>query len=106
MTQKQPLSKQDFPAAWFGDFRPAVTKCRCPKCHSGTLWLTERVTAQTEWEVIDGRLNRAGGMHEATGTDGVVGRCQDCGHKWRVRNAIQITCVAIELDSKTFEPLE
>jgi len=99
------LSKNDFPDDFHEDFRPAITKCRCPKCRSGNLLLVERVTAYTEWTVINGKLNRAEGIHEPTGADGVDGKCRDCGHSWRIRNAIQITCVAIELDPETFEPI-
>lgn len=106
MAQERPLSKQEFPEAIFGDFRPALTKCRCPKCRSGNLLLIELVTAVTEWVVVDGRLNRAGGVHETTGAEGMMGKCSDCGHSWRIRNAIQITCVITDLDPETFQPVE
>lgn len=105
MAQAQHLSKKDFPEAPFGDFRPAMTKCRCPKCHSGNLMLIELVTATTQWTVAGGRLNRDEGHHETAGAEGVEGKCRDCGHSWRVRSARQITCVITELDPKTFEPL-
>jgi predicted nucleic-acid-binding Zn-ribbon protein len=99
------LTKADFPNSFNGDFRPALTRCRCPKCRSGNLLLTELVTAVTEWEVVEGRLNRAEGVHEPTGAEGVDGKCNDCGHRWRIKKAIQITCVTTELDPDTFDPI-
>lgn len=107
MSEQHLLSQNDFPGFRKDpeDFRPATTKCRCPKCRSRNLTLIELVTATTEWEVVDGKLNRADGLHEPSGAEGVEGKCKDCGHHWRIRSALQITCVTTELDPVTFEPI-
>lgn len=101
------LTEKDFPEAFNGQFRPALTKSRCPRCGSKTLTITESIEAFTEFQVIDGRLNRDGGIHEFGGWIGrLVGRCGKCDHTWSFRRgATQIEDVVTELDPETFRPL-
>lgn len=100
--------KKDFPEAFNGGFRPALTKSRCPKCRSSTLLITETIEAFTEFSVVKGRLNREGGIHEFGGWIGrLMGKCIPCGHSWKFRRgATQIEDVVTELDPDTFEPLD
>lgn len=102
------LTEDGFPFNINGDFKPAITHVRCPKCRSSDLWLTEFVSASTAWEIDGGRLNLSAGAHEIQGQDdkrNMVGDCRTCGHVWRLRKANQITDVVTELDPETFEPL-
>ena len=100
------LKRSDFPTAFNGGFRPAITKVRCPKCRSRNLALTEQVEAFTTFEVKDGRLNREDGIHELGNfIGGLTAKCQECGHDWRIRGAGHIEDACTELDPFTFKPL-
>ena len=101
------LKRSDFPEAFNGQFRPALTDCRCPKCGSKTLTITETIEAFTEFQVVDGRLNREDGVHEFGGWIGrLIGHCSKCDHGWKFRRkATQIEDVVTELDPETFRPL-
>lgn len=101
------MDRSDFPVAFNGNFRPALTKCKCPICGSKTLFITETIEAFTEFEVINGKLNREAGINDFGGWIGkLMGTCALCGHTWKFRNrATQIEDVVTELDPQTFEPL-
>lgn len=100
------LTREDFPQAMNGQFDPALTRCRCPKCGSGNLLLTESIEAFTEFEVREGRLNRQAGVHEFGSYYALHAKCDGCGHGWRVKKAQQIIDVITELDPKTLEPIQ
>lgn len=101
------LSKRDFPEALNGHFKPALTHCRCPKCKSQNLTLTESIEAETTFEVREGRLNRQAGIHNFGNFIGSLrGSCTACGHKWRIRKATQIIDVTTELNAETLKPLD
>lgn len=101
------MQESDFPRAYNNDFRPAVTKLRCPKCRSNNLRLIEFVEASTVFEVVNGKLNREAGFHELGGFIGpMVGNCNECSHDWKLRGRMSnIEMVVTELDPETFEPL-
>ena len=64
--------------------------------------------AFTEFEVIDGRLNREAGIHNFGGWIGkLFGKCLKCHHTWNFRNnAGQIDEIITELDPKTLKPID
>jgi hypothetical protein len=100
------MRREDFPVAFNGGFRPAVTKIRCPKCRCKNIQLTEFVEASTTFQVTDGKLNREDGIHELGNFIGrMAGKCDGCGHLWALRKASEIETVVTELDPKTFRPL-
>ena len=101
------LTEKDFPESMNGNFRPALTNCRCPKCGSRTIVITETIEAMTAFQVVDGRLNREDGIHDFGGWIGrLIGDCSKCGHGWKFRRgATQIEDVVTELDPETFRPL-
>ena len=98
-------SIRDFPPAFNGRFAPAVTRIRCPRCKSRTLQLTETIEATTSWDVVNGALNMQGGIHEFGGAISLHATCCRCGHLWRPRGAIQVTCVTTDLDPETLQPI-
>ncbi|MER9937472.1 hypothetical protein [Mesorhizobium sp. M0088] len=100
------MKRSDFPEAVNGGFTPATTKIRCPKCKSKDISLSETMEAFTVWDVVSGRLNRAGGIHEFGSYINLNGQCSKCRHCWKVRGAIQITDAVTELDPKTFLPID
>lgn len=100
------MQKSDFPEAWNDEFRPAVTKLRCPRCRSKSIDLTEYVEASTTFTVVDGKLNRSQGMHDLGNFTGrMTGHCRSCHHGWTLKGAGNIDMVAVELHPTTFEPL-
>jgi hypothetical protein len=99
------MQRSDFPSAFNGGFLPAITNCRCPRCKSRDIILTETMEALTSWEVVGGKLNREDGIHEFGSYVGLRGDCKNCSHGWRIRGAIQITDVVTELDPVTLKPL-
>lgn len=78
-----------------GEALPATTKIRCPKCRSRSFWFVEINAHSTSFEVIDGTLDRRQGFHEPGPYVRLEAQCQ-CGHSWKVRGAIQITCAVSE----------
>lgn len=101
------MKQSDFPEAFNGEFKPALTKLRCPKCRSNTISLIEFVEASTAFEVVNGKLNREAGIHELGGFIGpMVGECRGCNHRWKLRGRVSnIEMVVTELDPETFKPL-
>lgn len=99
------FTESDFPEAFNGQFRPAISKIKCPKCRSKDLEITETMEAFTSFQVVDGRLNREGGIHEFGSWIGVSARCDRCDHHWKPRRAFMITDVVTELDPESFEAL-
>lgn len=104
--REQPLTERDFPFQMHGPFRPAITRCRCPRCGSTTLELTERSIATTSWEVRDGKLNLQAGFHEPGEVLSVGAQCTQCSHRWTLRSVLQITNAVTMLDPETFQPIE
>lgn len=98
------LTRSDFPEAFNGDFKPALTLRRCPSCHSRSFQLMESVEATTSFEVVDGKLNRAGGIHELGNFIGnVTGLCSKCGHRWTLKSATNLDMAVIDLDPQTLK---
>jgi phage FluMu protein Com len=77
--------------------RPATTRLRCPRCKSRTFTLIETCEHFTSFYVVDGKLDRQEGFHDVDGYTRLEADCP-CGHRWKVRNAIQIN------DAVTEEP--
>jgi hypothetical protein len=98
-----PLSRPDFPAAFNGRFKPALTRLRCPICRSASSHLTEVIDATTTWSVVDGKLNVQDGVHEPGYPQRVQGDC-GCGHRWTIRGARSINGAITELDPETLQP--
>lgn len=90
------LTKADFPNHEWGDFRPAVTLLRCPKCKSRDLEIVETTEGLLCFRVVNGLLNRGAGMVESGGIVGLNANCLKCRHHWKPRKAHQIDDVASE----------
>src|SRR5690348_15449836 len=99
MTAPSERDKSLYPEAMSGEFKPATTRLRCPKCRSADLSLSEAIEASTTFHVISGRLNRAAGYHEFGGFIGrLLAECSRCNHHWHPRRAIQITDVCEDVE--------
>lgn len=60
--------------------------------------LTESVEATTTFEVLDGQLDRADGIHNFGGFIGrLSAQCLRCHHWWHPRRAMMITDVVEEV---------
>lgn len=90
------VTKADFPNHTWGDFRPALTRLRCPKCRSRDMEIVEESEAVLCFEVRNGLLNRGAGMAEPGCITGVTANCLKCKHQWRPRKAGQIDDVVSE----------
>lgn len=66
------------------------TRCKCPKCGSRNLYLTEEGVWTSCYQVDDGQLDREG-FFEPGEIYKVRGQCRHCQHRWTVRGAVQIT---------------
>lgn len=98
------LTRADFPTAFNGGFRPALTLRRCPQCRSRTISLTEFVSASTTFEVAEGLINREGGIHEFGDFVGNVrGECRKCAHTWTLKGASNLDHVVKDLDRDTIK---
>jgi phage FluMu protein Com len=84
-----------FPDAKWGQFIPATTRIRCPRCRSRTFQFFEISEATTAWRVVAGKINRGAGFHEPGCITGLEATCDRCHHHWKVR-ALQITDVVTE----------
>jgi hypothetical protein len=98
------LSKRDFPQAMNGGFKPCLVACRCPRCRSTTLELTETIDAYTHWEVVDGRMNMKAGILEPGQPSSLTAICRRCSHQWSLRSAPSLLSVLTELDPETLLP--
>lgn len=99
------MKREAFPEHLAEPFRPAVTAIQCPACKSKSLTLTESGVLNTTWTVSEGKLNRSAGNHEPGTILQVTGKCDVCGHTWRLRRARQITDCVLELNPATFKPI-
>lgn len=64
---------------------------KCPKCKSINLELIEIWSAHTiTWQQVEGKLNLKEGNLEAGDPYKVEASCM-CGHKWKIRKALQIS---------------
>jgi hypothetical protein len=68
------------------------SKVKCPKCkNKKELTLIEVWEGHTiSWEVEDGKFDRNDGSLEPGDAYKVQGKCNDCGHIWTIRKALQI----------------
>ena len=76
---------------------PAKTRRLCPKCKSADFTLKEIGTVSVFYEYRNGVevfSYQAGRTH----APGVWGRCDRCGHKWKLRKAHSVMCVTVEID--------
>ena len=64
---------------------------KCPKCQSNTIFLIEVWENHTiQWEQIDGFFDKEDGNLEMGDAYKVEAECKICGHRWRIRKALQI----------------
>lgn len=68
------------------------SNAKCPKCQSNNLLLIEVwKDHEITWEQKDGIFDRRDGNIEPGDPYKVEAECRNCGHKWRIRKALQIT---------------
>ncbi len=77
--------------------RPATTHIRCPRCRSRSFTFIETCEWSTTFEVVGGRLDRQEGYHEPGCYTRLEAECA-CGHRWKIRGAIQINDAVIETE--------
>lgn len=71
--------------------RVPIRRLRCGKCGSPPTYVTEIGSITMQFCVTqDGRFREAEGIQEAGDVDHVIASCA-CGHRWRVRGAVQVT---------------
>ena len=71
------------------------TKIKCPKCKNKKDFdLVEVYSGHTiTWEVLDGKFDKNDGNKEMGDPSHMEATCGDCGHRWRIRGALQVTDV-------------
>ena len=70
-----------------------IKRLRCSKCRRPPVRLIEHGRWSTSWSLTDDGTERDDeGYHEAGDYTHVTAVCR-CGHRWRIRGAIQITCI-------------
>lgn len=70
-----------------------LSQLRCPNCRSRNLYVNEWGECVTQFFQNDGVIDITQSNNEPGSTFKVTSECQDCGHVWRVRNAVTILSV-------------
>jgi hypothetical protein len=71
------------------------SKLVCPKCKCNSLAVTELCVWGSEFTQENGMISNIG-HHEPGDYFKVTASCNDCNHRWTVRNAIQIHNVRVK----------
>lgn len=71
-----------------------------PKCRGKNLILSEIITATTSVVQRDGLIDPNTCNNEYGDPFRVEGLCEDCGHKWVLDNAIQMTDILVDSEDE------
>lgn len=75
-----------------------IRRLRCSKCHRSPDQLIEHGTQTMIFDVLgNGAFRDAEGFIQEGDVIRLYAQCS-CGHRWRVRGAVQITCVDVGLE--------
>lgn len=72
-----------------------ISRIRCPKCKSKDLVLKEFIVCSGSFKQVNGVIDEEG-YNNPGEYFRVDAECSKCGHRWKVKRAIQITDCFIE----------